>query len=48
MGFSYEEIDNYLKGKPIQKETKTKIERMIANSAHKRKSLPRPKKINET
>ena len=36
LGVSYEDIDNYLEGKPVAKEVAERIEKLYLRSAHKR------------
>lgn len=44
LGYSYDEVDKYIKGESISSEIKTKIEHQIKITEHKRVSLPQPKK----
>ena len=44
LGYSYDEIDKYIKGQYINKDIKAKIEKQILLTEHKRLSLPTPKK----
>jgi NAD+ synthase len=45
LGFSYNEIDDYIIGKKINPITKEKIEKQIKLTNHKRIKIPTPKKI---
>ncbi|WP_342269334.1 NAD(+) synthase [Spiroplasma endosymbiont of Aspidapion aeneum] len=47
LGFSYNEIDNYLEGKEVNPEVVKKIKDLHQKSAHKRQPAPSPKKIDE-
>lgn len=44
LGYSYDEIDKYLKGKEISESIKEQIENQIRLTNHKRNPLPIPKK----
>ncbi|TCG10994.1 NAD(+) synthase [Mycoplasma todarodis] len=43
LGFSYDEVDKYLKGKEVEENVLTKIKKQIAITNHKRVPLPEPK-----
>ena len=43
MGISYEDLDNYLLGKKINKDAKKRIEHLHKISEHKRVEIPTPK-----
>lgn len=40
MGFSYQQLDNYLQGETVSPDIKTKIDQLIASSEHKRHLAP--------
>ena len=42
MGVTYQELDDYLLGKPISREAQNKILHMHNVSEHKRKNIPTP------
>lgn len=42
LGYSYDEVDKYIKGKKIDSEIKIKIEKQIKVTQHKRDTLPEP------
>ena len=44
LGFSYDQVDKYLKGETIESTIKTKIKKQINITKHKRKPLPIPNK----
>ncbi|MDI4567972.1 MAG: NAD(+) synthase, partial [Mycoplasma sp.] len=47
LGFSYFELENYFKNKPIANKTKLLIEKWHNQTKHKRNSLIKPKKYKE-
>ncbi|NQZ29533.1 MAG: NAD(+) synthase [Mycoplasmatales bacterium] len=47
LGFSYDEVDKYLKGEFIEEKILTKIKRQITSTNHKRVPLPEPKSPKE-
>ena len=46
LGVSYDEVDAYILGKEISKESKEIIEKQIKSTHHKREKLPTPKPMN--
>ncbi|CAM9142321.1 NAD(+) synthase [Mycoplasma todarodis] len=47
LGFSYDEVDKYLKGEFVEEDILIKIKRQIAITNHKRVPLPEPKSKEE-
>ena len=47
LGFSYDNVDKYIKGEEIDKNIKQKILHQIKVTNHKRESIPTPKNIDE-
>ena len=47
LGFSYDEVDKYLKGEFVEEDILIKIKRQIAITNHKRTPLPEPKSQEE-
>lgn len=45
LGFSYDEVDNYIVGKKINQLVRKKIEKQINITNHKRIKIPKPKKF---
>ena len=40
LGIEYEQIDDFLEGKPVDNEIKEKIIRIYSNTEHKRQAIP--------
>ncbi len=44
LGFTYDEVDNYILGRNVEEKTLKKIKNQIKSTEHKRKSIPTPNK----